>query len=47
MDIETTCRLALAGILVLACFDSGYHRLRAEKQGGRVTLGNDPRWFWI
>ena len=47
MDIETTCRLALAGILVLACFDSGYHRLRAEKQGGRVSLRNDPRWFWI
>ncbi|MCH7603818.1 MAG: isoprenylcysteine carboxylmethyltransferase family protein [Planctomycetes bacterium] len=47
MDIETTCRLALAGILVLACFDSGYHRLRAEKQGGRVSLRNDPRWFWV
>lgn len=47
MDIETTCRLALAGILVLACLDSGYHRLRAEKQGGRVSLRNDPRWFWV
>ncbi len=47
MDIETTCRIALAGILVLASVDSGYHRIRAEKRGGHVSLGNDPRWFWI
>lgn len=47
MTIDSICRLALGGILLLACFDSGYHRLRAERKGGRVGLGNDPIWFWI
>lgn len=47
MDIETTCRLALAGFLVLAGFIGGYHRRRADKIGGHVSLRNDPVWFWI
>lgn len=47
MDIETTCRLALGGFLVLTAFISGYYRLRADKLGGHVSLRNDPVWFWI
>lgn len=47
MSTETTCRITLAALVVLMIIESGYYRLRAERQGGHVSLRNDSKWFWL
>jgi protein-S-isoprenylcysteine O-methyltransferase Ste14 len=46
-DPEPACRVAF-GLLIVATASIGLpFRLRADRAGGRVSVREDPRWFWI
>ena len=46
-DPEPACRVAF-GLLIVATMSIGLpFRMRADRAGGRVSVREDPRWFWI